>query len=353
MKHLLLLFCFSVGLVQASAQDPDGARTLTREGVKLHDAGSFTEAIAKYDAALEKDKDNFLTLAEKCNTLFSLQRYEESVKLSEYTIARHAANDQIGMVYLACGNSLDHLKRPEEALVMYRHGQEADPTEHQMWYNEGVTLAGLERYDEAILSFQKAVTLKPKHASSHNALARMENLKGNRIPALMAFARFLLLEPEGPRAEANLPLMHKVLRGNVEQTGKGNITISVDGSHMPEPGDSTKHLNDFSTAELMLSLMSAADLEKKNKGKGEHELFQANFGLFCGMLEPTDPPQRGFYWSYYAPFFRAMKKDEQLETAVMIMHASSGDKDVEKWVKAHEREVKTFYVWAGNFEWPE
>ena len=352
MKQLLLLFCFFVSLTAAHAQDADGARALIREGVKLHDAGSFAEAIAKYDAALEKDKDNFLALAEKCNTLFSLQRYEESVKLSEYTIALHATNDQIGMVYLACGNSLDHLKRPEEALAMYRQGQKAEPTEHQMWYNEGVTLAGLARYDEAIISFQKAVTLKPKHASSHNALARMENLKGNRIPALMAFARFLVLEPEGPRAEANLPLMQKALRGNVEQTGKGNITISVDGSKMPEPGDSTKHPNDFSTAELMMSLMSAADYEKKNKNKPEHELFQEKFALFCGMLEPTDPPQPGFYWTYYAPFFRAMKTDEQLATAVMIMHASSGDKDVEKWIKAHDKEVKTFYVWAGNFEWP-
>lgn len=352
MKHILLLFL--VALASPSiAQDKEGARLLVRAGVKLHDAGDFNGAIAKYDEALAADKDNFLALAEKCNSLCYAQRYDECIALCKATLELYPSHDEIGLVYLAYANSLDHLKRGEEAIAMYHRGQEVDPHNHQLWYNEGVALAGMKRYEEAIPCFQKAVRLQPGHASSHNALARLESMKGGRIPAVLAFARFLTLEPEGARAGQNLPLLVKAMRGDVEKTGKNSVTVKVDGSRLPEEGDTTRRPDDFAAVELMLSLMSAMDLDKKNRNKPAHELFQEKFELLCGMLELGDPPRTGFYWEYYAPFFHAMKQDGELGTAVMLMHASTGDKAVTRWIEGHEREIKRFHVWCGNHEWPE
>lgn len=351
MKGILLVLLLCCSHTWLLAQDKAAARALVKAGVALHDQGDFSGAIAKFDAALAADADNYLALAEKCNSLCFAQRYDECIALCEKTLQSHSDNGEIGVVYLAYANSLDHLKRGEEALAMYHRGQQADPDNHQMWYNEGVALAGMKRTEEAIPAFQKAVRLQPKHASSHNALARLEHARGNRVAAVMAYARFLVLEPEGQRATANLPMLEKALRGDVEQTGKNSVKITVDGSRLPAEGDTTTRENDFSAIELTMSLLSAADFEKKSKG-APHERFLEKFQLLCGMLEPTDPPKAGFYWEYYAPFFHAMKVDGHLETAVMLMYASTEEKAVRKWLDGHEREVKAFYVWCGNHSWP-
>ncbi|MBK8227940.1 MAG: tetratricopeptide repeat protein [Flavobacteriales bacterium] len=350
MRIPVLLMLFSVGT--ACAQDPATAHALVREGVVLHDDRSYIQAIAKYDAALEADKDNFLALAEKCHTLCTAQRFEECIALSDHTLAIHGANDQISMVLLAYANSLDHLGRAEEALIMYRRAQEASPEDHQLWYNEGVTLAGLKRYDEAVVSFQQSAMRNPEHASSHNGIARIEAGQGERVRAVLAFARFLILEPESGRAKANLELMKQTMEGNVERTGKKNITIRVDASRLPAEGDTARRVNDFTTAELMLAMLTAADMDKKNKKKEPSELFSGKLDMLIGLLEDPEGKQSGFYWEYYVPFFRQLKQAGHLETAAMVMQATAEDEHVSKWIRSNEAAIKSLYAWCRAYEWP-
>jgi len=338
---------------QLFAQDKETALQLVREGIELHDQRSYIQAIAKYDEALEADKDNFYALAEKCNTLCAAKRYEECVALSQGTLAIHGAHDGIGLVLLACANSLDHMGKPEEALTMYKRGQEAAPHDHQLWYNEGVTLSGLKRYEEALISFQRAAAIDPKHASSHNAIARLEAGRGERVPAVLAFARFLIVEPEGARAKANLPLLMQTMEGNVERTGKKNITIRVDASRLPAEGDTTRRVNDFTTQELMLALLTASDMDKKNKKKSPSERFTEKMDMLIGLLDNTDGKQSGFYWEHYVPFFQGLKENGHLHAATMVMQATSDDPDVSKWLRSNEPPVKALYAWCRNYAWPE
>ncbi len=333
------------------AQDPEAAKALAREGVQLHDQGNHEEALKKFDAALKKDKDNFFALTEKANSMEAMGDYEGCVKLCDRILEVHGAHEEIGIVYLAQANALDKMKRPEEALAVYKRGQESSPTNHQLWYNEGVTLVGMERTEEAKARFEHALRLAPGHASSHNALGRLEQKQKHRIPALLALSRCLIVESEGQRARGNLSAVKDLMKGSAQRTGANSVTISVDPALLPAKGDTAHAPDDFKSAELLIDMMSALDLSEENKSKPFVELFQEKFDSVCGILDETKAGQSGFYWEYYAPYFSALKKAGHVETAVMLMHSSSAAVGVQNWLKSNRIAITAFEEWNAAYAW--
>jgi tetratricopeptide (TPR) repeat protein len=350
LKHALLIIALLAG-VCLYAQDPEAAIQLVRQGVALHDERAYEQALAKYDEALRLDSANFYALAEKTVTLFHMGRTEECIALSESILDTHGAHDEIGMVYIAYANSLDHAKRPQEALKIYARGQEVDPGNFQLWFNEAITLVGLERYDEAVERLERSLQLNPRHGSSHNAMGRIMLQKKARIPALLALSRFLIVEPESNRSALALPLVQEQMRGSVEKNKKGGLTIYVDASDLPAEGDTTRRANDFSAVTMFIDLLGAAELDKKSAKKTEVEKFTHKFNMLCGLLDESKDKHHGFFWEYYAPYFREMKEQGHVETAVMVMHASAGDPVVNKWLKKNSKAIDAFFEWSSAYAW--
>ncbi len=330
------------------AQDPGAARELTREGVRLHEAGSYEDAIKQFNAALKKDKDNFYAMAEKANTLEAMGNYEDCIALAERALSIHGANEEVSILYLAEANALDKMKKPEEALAVYKRGEERSPNDHQLWYNEGVTLAGLGRNDEAKARFEHAIRLAPDHASSHNALGRLAQQEKERIPALLALSRCLIVESTGQRARGNLSIVQDLMKGSAKRTGSNSVTVHVDSAKLAS-ADALK--DSFMGVELVVDMMSAMDLSEENKSKPFVELFQDKFDAVCGMLDEAKAGREGFFWEYYAPYFAALKRAGHVEAAVMVMHRSSAAVGVQNWLLAHKSAVAEFEEWSAAYEW--
>ena len=113
-KTLLLFLFFSA----AYAQNKDEAQKLIDEGIVLHDKGDYTGAIDKYSKALEADKDNLLALSEKALSVSAAGNYDEAIKVCKYAISSHPDKD-LSNVYVSYANSLDHLKKTDEALKIF------------------------------------------------------------------------------------------------------------------------------------------------------------------------------------------------------------------------------------------
>ena len=62
---------------------------------------------------------------------------------------------------------LRSLERHEEAIASYDKAIELKPDFHSAWYNRGIALHKLERYEQALASYDKAIELKP---DKHEAL---------------------------------------------------------------------------------------------------------------------------------------------------------------------------------------
>lgn len=354
MKTLIICLATSLFTTLSWSQDKEAADALVSKGVELHEKGDYQGAIKKYDAALAVDEFNLFALAEKAYTQLTLNEAEPCVENCKVAIAKHPGEDDLKTVYVTYGNAMDMLKEPESALRVYDEGIAAFPDFYQLYYNKGITLVGMKNYTEAKETFKKSITYNPDHASSHNALARISDMTGKNIPALLAYARFLAIEPEGKRAVLNLENLKVLLTGGAEKTGKNSITINISPEMMGDTlADGSPGPDSFMTTELLMALTSATDMDKKNKKKSEAERFQEKFDVICASLSEGQAEHTGFFWDYYVPYFVEMKEKGQIETFSYIVYASSDDKKVNAWIKENQAAIKSFYTWSNNFEWSE
>jgi len=241
---------------------------------------------------------------------------------------------------------LDAQKETNKAVKAYNEGIALFPDYYQLHFNKGIALSAANKMDEAIECFQKSATLNPAHASSHNALGRFAGFKKQKIPAILAYCRFLSIEQESKRAKENLSALLQLLKGKVEKTGEKAITINISPDLLSDVNKKGKPKpNDFSSTELILSMSAALDYDDKYKNNKAVEKFIRKMETICSSLGETGKNSSGFYWEQYVPFLVEMKKNNLVETFAYIAFASTETEDVANWLKAHSSETDHFYEW--------
>lgn len=348
-KIFLSALLFSITF--SFAQNKFDAEKLVNEGIPYHDKGDYEGAINKYNQALKLDKDNVLALGEKAFSLLSLKKYEEAIDCCKLAIEKHPDDKALNTIYVTYGNSLDELKKTDKALEIYDEGLKKFPNYYQLHFNKGITYSSIKKYNEAISSFQNAVLINPKHGSSYNAMARLENLtNSNRIPAILAFSRFFIVEPNSDRAAQNLTSLKEIMMRGVEKTGKKSININIDSSILSD-STAVKKENNFASTDMILSMTASLDYHKKNAKKSEVENFIRKFETICSSLEETKKGNSGFYWDFLVPYFIEMKNKKLIEPFAYIVYSSSGNEDVDKWLKDKDFLVDKFYDWSKEYKW--
>lgn len=352
-KIILLTICLLCCSILLQAQDK--IKELILEGIKLHDQGDFEGAISKYDEALQLDASNITALGEKALSLLSLEKYETAIQICKAIVETQPNSPNLDFVYTTYGNALDLIGKPDQALNIYDQGIAKFPDYFQLHFNKGITLSRINRPEEALAYFEKSVSLNPEHPGSHNAIARIHLDGKKKIPSLMAFCRFLILEPQGDRATSNLPFVREIMQANVKKTGENNVTITLSPDILEGASKKKKKklkpVNDFSMTELLLSMSAALDYDQINAGRTEQELFISKFGTFCQSLAEQKNNNSGFYWEYYAPYFIELKNQNLVETFTYIIYASSDDPTVQDWLKTNKDKISKFYQWSEAYNW--
>lgn len=354
MNRIFLLLALVLTCQILSAQDPKAALAYVERGIKLHDKGDYDGALALYQKALDADADNLIALSEMGITFFKMERYDDVIQYSIRTIEKYPDSAYIESAYVNYGSALDATGKPREALKKYDEGIAKFPESHMLVFNKGITFAKMRQSKEAITTFQQAVKIEPRHASSHNALARMLYDDRQRFPAILAYLRFLVLEPNSPRAAENREAMQKLLSHGVEQEGKKNVNIRIDPSAMGDTlPDGSNKPNNFAILEMVVAMSSALDFDKKYAKESERERFLRKLELICGLLKEQRDKNSGFYWEYYAPYFSEMLDKKQTVTFSYLVFVSANDNAVNKWLEAHDDEIDDFYKWSKGYTWPE
>lgn len=351
MKNILvLLFVLSINV--AFSQKKADAEKLVEEGIAYHDKGDYEGAIKKYDQALELDADNLIALAEKAFSLNSFQKYNESIEVCKRAIKKHPNESNLKNIYVTYGNDLDALKKTDEAFDVYDEGIKMFPNYYQLYFNKGITYSGIRKYEEAILCFQQSIKINPNHASSNNAIARLEKMNGRKIPSVLAFSRFLIIEPQTKRANENLQLLREIMSANVKKTGDNSVSLTIDANMLSGNSKTDKpKANDFQSTDLVSAMDVALDFDEKNKNKTEVDNFIRKFETICSSLSETKKNNYGFYWEVYVPYFLDMKKNNLIEPFAYIVFATSENKDVNEWLNKNEKELNRFYDWSKNYKW--
>ena len=100
------------------------------------------------------------------------------------------------------------MQRSDEALASYDRALALKPDAAETWNNRGTTLDHLRRYGEAVASFERAVAIDPQYANawSNRGVTLVE--QGRGLDAVESFERCIALAPDNADARWNLSLCY-------------------------------------------------------------------------------------------------------------------------------------------------
>jgi len=327
----LLILSFSV-----SAQSNE-VENLVREGIAYHDSGAYEKAISVYEKALEIDPKSSLANYELAYTYLSQNNYEKAVEHSKVAIEQKDDHSMAG--YIVCGNALDMMGKPDEAIKIYEKGIK-DYDNYLLYYNHALTCFNQGQIDKAYSSAVHAIQNNSSHASSHYILSKILEQEGSRIKAMLPLYFFLLLEPNSQRSvEAYEKLMTFVDQG-VTKEGPKNINVVVPVGGKDDNGD-------FGAAEMMLSLKKASDFTDDAEGKTRLELFAETNDSVFKILGELKKKNKGFLWDFYVPFFYDLAKEELTPVYSYYISLSEGS-DAYDWLDEHPDELTRLDQWMSN-----
>ncbi|MCU0724619.1 MAG: protein kinase [Planctomycetes bacterium] len=283
----------------ANAADPDEWRARVREAAMAGDKDRLLRQRADVDTG-RLPPGSALLLA---RALAAAENREEGIRLLRESWASHPAdfwvNYQLG-VWLA------GLARPDsnEALGHFRAALGARPDSVEVRLQLGRTLAAMQRYDEAIASFESALALKPEfrapHAFALHALLQKGKLP-ERLPELEEKAR---AHPRDAVSQWRLAMSLGNLGRRAEAIEAFRRTIAI------EPGFALAHSGlafnlwyegDLAAAERHMAIAAGLEPYKpqwwQNLGSLRSGLGDAQGALAACRealrADPTDPQNHG------------------------------------------------------------
>ncbi|WPU94149.1 tetratricopeptide repeat protein [Mucilaginibacter sabulilitoris] len=256
---ILLITVFSVFSTLVFGQDKDAAKALVKQGITLHDARKYDEAIAKYQEALKADPDNINAMYEMSFTMCSSGKSKDAIPYLE----KLTSTNQMAEAFDLLGSTYDDDGQFDKAEACYKAGMKAFPNFQRLHFNMALAYLRQKKYPEAEAYAIEAIKLDPKHASSQRAYALATLGQNKKVCAVMAFCSFLLLEPQTKRSAEAYEYLDKIFKTEAVQK---NILINMDKD--------SKGISSMSVAETSVSLAAAASkaFEDKNIGTPQERL---------------------------------------------------------------------------------
>ena len=176
------------------AQMP-GSAEFIEKGIKAHDQGKYSEALALYRQVYDGDTNYALALYEMTLSYMADSAFAEA-KQAALEGLELPDSDKRGLL-LSLGHVYDYLGMRDSALWCYDSVARMNPTDHQPWYEKGVLYAQQESVDAAFRAFQKALMINPYHFRSHLALGQLYLSQGRLTEAWIPIQSALLTTGNG------------------------------------------------------------------------------------------------------------------------------------------------------------
>jgi Tfp pilus assembly protein PilF/SAM-dependent methyltransferase len=187
----------------ASLVARNAAIALIDEGNALEEQGRTSEAMARYDAAVQIDPQCARGHLNRGNMLARTQPDEaRSAFLFALMCDPHYAGAHFNL-----GNLNYRVGNFELALINYQSALEIRPDFTDARVAMGNTLEGLGRIDEAIESYIQALTINPRYAEAHFNLGVLATARGREEEAASSLRRAVEIKPDYSQAYHNLGLV--------------------------------------------------------------------------------------------------------------------------------------------------
>ncbi|HTL08769.1 MAG TPA: tetratricopeptide repeat protein [Chitinophagaceae bacterium] len=199
-KYLLAITTAALLYISANAQEKNpliNSGEIISEGIKLHDAGKYKEAIELYQKINRNDSNFVYALYEKSLSYSADSQYNAALEACKLGLAEDSMHERWPDFFTQYGSLLDNLGKPEESLHVFDSAIALYPNHSLLYLNKGTTLLGMKRYEEAEKLFQYVLVQDPFTASCHYKLGVALLQLGKIVPATYAFMNYLLIFPSG------------------------------------------------------------------------------------------------------------------------------------------------------------
>jgi tetratricopeptide (TPR) repeat protein len=149
-------------LNKAVEKDSSNIEAYEKIALTLYDQGKSEEALKSCDSALILNPKSSRLYNTKGNLYYWSKMYKESVEM--YDKAIQFFDNKVLYIYSNKAGSLYELERYDEALAAYNKAIELNLFDEDVYNSKGNTLIALGKYEEAIESYNKALELDDKFA---------------------------------------------------------------------------------------------------------------------------------------------------------------------------------------------
>jgi tetratricopeptide (TPR) repeat protein/streptogramin lyase len=130
------------------------------EGIKYVNNENYSKAIELYDEAIKLNPKSHVGHVYKGYALLKLKKYDEAITC--YNVALEINSKEIDALKYK-GLSLSNLSKYNEAIQCYDAALEIDPMDSKVWYYKGSALSQLSKYNEAIKCYTEAIKINPEY----------------------------------------------------------------------------------------------------------------------------------------------------------------------------------------------
>ncbi len=194
---------------EKSLEQMDDPELLRSAGLRLARVGDYGGAIALFDRALEKDKDNILVLVSKGMTYMRMSRLQEALDIFQGIV--EIKQNWVGPRFM-CGLLMGQQGRYDDALSYLDQALELQSKYADAWNLKGIILASQREYQQALECFNRALDINPGDAEAWRAKGKALDRLGRYEDALGCYEKALVLEPGVEEAKLYVEVQKKKLR---------------------------------------------------------------------------------------------------------------------------------------------
>ncbi len=335
----------------ARAEEDANYRDQMKAAIRLHDAGDYDSALEIYQRLLKAYPDDGRVLHEMALTTSAKGDYKESISLAERALKKGTSDPASSWSLI--GSDYDLLEKYDKGEKAFREGLRKYPDSAILHFNLGINLAKQGKNGPAAEELEEDLRLRPRHPGGWISLAKVAAAQGDRGKEFLATARFLTLEPEGPRSKDASARLWALLMAGVSKKpgknaeGKSNIEVTLT---LPPKG---KDKDADSGGAMIMALVAAARYTDDWENRSDAEFFAHALESVTAILSGADdkPERLDPFWGPQAhDYFKAAKEHGHLEAMAYDMRRSLADPPTLQWLEEHPDAVAAYRAWSETWK---
>ena len=345
-----LLLIISTNILQGQTQT-QSVEELIKEGIELHDAGEYEEAIDRYNEALETDSTHMLAVYEISLSYLALKDYDNAIMYSTQVI--NSDNKQLSPgAYAVKSESLAEMKKVDEAIELLKEGLEKNGDNSLLHFNLALNYFNKGETDKTLEHVATAIDIDKTHSGAFLLNAYTLRDKGMWVQSLLSFQMFLLLEPDSKRSKNAFAEMLQIMQlsEDKEPVERSFLQQKLSGSR--EKNDSTNIFPPLTTFNgldrniVFQSITSTRDsLNIASEEVTDFTIFKTVNKEIMKILErESRNPNEGIIWTFYIPFFTYIANSNYYDTYCRYISVSYYPESYEWW-KNNTEAALNFITW--------